>query len=177
MGVALAVAAAAGLLVAEGRPAWCACGRPFPWSGDVWSPHNSQHLADPYSFSHVLHGFLFFWVLARVLPRTAPGWRFFLAIAAEAAWEVLENSAFVIERYREATAAVGYEGDAVANSLADILFCGIGYGIARRLGWRRTLALFVLTEVAMIAWIRDSLILNVIMLLFPIDAIRTWQTG
>jgi hypothetical protein len=95
----------------------------------------------------------------------------------EAAWEVVENSRFVIERYREETAALGYQGDTIVNSLADILLCAIGFALARRLGFRRTLALFVVTEVALAAWIRDNLSLNVLMLIYPIEAVKEWQAA
>jgi hypothetical protein len=125
----------------------------------------------------VLHGFVFCGLLAWGLPRLAPVWRLSLAVTVEALWEVLENSDFVIRRYREATAALGYEGDTVVNSLGDIFACGLGFVIARRLGFRRSLALFVLTEVVLLVWIKDSLTLNVLMLIYPIDAIKAWQTG
>jgi hypothetical protein len=102
-------------------------------------------------------------------------WRLALAISIEAGWEVFENSAFIINRYREATLALGYEGDTVINSFGDILACGIGFLLARRLGFRRTLLIFVLTEIVLLIWIRDSLILEILMLIYPIDAIKAWQ--
>jgi hypothetical protein len=104
-------------------------------------------------------------------------WRLVLAVAIEAAWEVIENTNFVIERYREATAALGYQGDSVVNSLGDILACILGLFLARKLGFRRSLAVFVLVEVALLIWIRDSLVLEVLMLIYPIDAIKAWQMG
>ncbi len=173
-GVALAAAFA---LAAMGQPVWCVCGKPFLWSGNVWSQHNSQHLADPYSFSHVLHGFLFFWLFTRLLPRAATAWRLACAVALEAGWELLENSPLVINRYREATAAVGYQGDTIVNSMSDILCCALGFAVARALGWRRTLALFVLIELGMLAFVRDNLTLNVLMLLCPIPGLKAWQMG
>ena len=100
-----------------------------------------------------------------------------LAILVEAAWEVGENTEAVIQRYREATLALGYNGDTIVNSLSDIALCGVGILIARRLGFWRTLALFIMTEIALTLWIRDSLLLNILMLLYPIDAIRNWQVG
>ena len=100
-----------------------------------------------------------------------------LAVSIEAVWEVVENSQFVIERYREETIALGYQGDTIVNSLADILLCGIGFELARRLGFRRTLALFVVTEVALAVWIRDNLSLNVVMLVYPIEAVKEWQAA
>ena len=111
------------------------------------------------------------------MARSAPqlSWQLTLAIAIEAGWEILENTNFVIERYRTATAAVGYTGDTVVNSLGDILCCTVGFIIARRLGFRRSLIAFLLLELVLILWIRDSLLLEILMLIVPIDLIRTWQ--
>lgn len=176
-------AAAVVLLVAmlglrsQGRLWWCACGRLLLWTGDAWSSDTSQHPFDPYSFTHVLHGFLFCGLLAWGARRLSMTWQLCLAVSAEALWEVAENSEFVIRRYRETTAALGYQGDTIVNSLGDILACGLGFVIARRLGFTRSLALFVATEVLLLIWIRDSLILNVVMLLYPVQAIKAWQIG
>ena len=164
-------------LRSQGRLWWCSCDYLLLWSGDPWSSDNSQHLLDPYSFTHVLHGFLFCGLIALIAPRLRKAWQLWLAISLEAVWEVIENSRFVIERYREETAALGYQGDTIVNSLADILLCAIGFALARRLGFRRTLALFVVTEVALAAWIRDNLSLNVLMLLYPIEAVKEWQAS
>lgn len=177
LAIAAIVILSAYLLHSQGRLWMCACGQVWLWSGDIWSSDNSQHLADPYSFTHILHGFVFFWLLAWAWPRLALEWRLVLALFIEAAWEVVENSAFVINRYRETTLALGYTGDTIVNSLGDIACCALGFWLARQLGFRRTLALFVLTELILILWIKDSLILNVIMLLYPIDAIKAWQIG
>jgi Protein of unknown function (DUF2585) len=165
------------LLRWEGRRWWCACGRPDLWWGDTRSAHNSQHLFDPYSFTHVLHGVLLCGLLSRFARRLSPAWRFCLAVALEAVWEVIENSDPVIGRYRTATGALGYYGDTVANSLGDILSCVVGYLLARRLGPWWSLALFVAIEVVLLVWIRDSLLLEVLMLFCPIDAIKRWQVG
>jgi len=116
-------------------------------------------------------------LLALVAPRLTEAWRLWLAVSIEAVWEVVENSKFVIQRYREETAALGYQGDTVVNSLADILLCGLGFLLARSLGFRRTAALFVVTEVALAVWIRDNLSLNVLMLIYPIDAVKEWQAA
>jgi hypothetical protein len=107
----------------------------------------------------------------------SPGWHLFVAITMESGWEIIENSNTVIQRYREATASLGYRGDTVLNSLGDIMCCGIGFMIASRLGWRRSLALFFVTEAFLLIWIRDSLLLEIIMLVHPIDAIKVWQVG
>ncbi len=169
------VAAAAYQLHRQGRLWWCACGYLWLWSGDAWSADNSQHLFDPYTFTHVLHGVVLYWLLAWGLPRVSPPWRLWLAVSMEALWELFENSTFIIERYRTATISLGYQGDTIVNSLGDILACGIGYVLARRLGFKNSLVLFVAIEVVLLIWIRDSLLLNVVMLIHPIDAIKTWQ--
>jgi len=159
----------------QGRVWWCSCGRPDLWWGDVHSGHCSQHLLDPYSFTHVSHGLLLFAALTWLFPRLPLPWRFVLALAVEALWEIVENTPFVIERYRTATAALGYEGDSIANSLGDIVCCGIGVVLARFLGLRRSIILFVLIELALLVSIRDNLLLNIVMLFCPINAIKTWQ--
>ena len=177
LAIALVLAGAAYQLRSQGRLWWCSCDYLLLWSGDPWSSDNSQHLLDPYSFTHVLHGFVFCGLLALVAPRLAQAWRLWLAVSIEAVWEVVENSKFVIQRYREETAALGYQGDTVVNSLTDILLCGLGFLLAGRLGLRRTAALFVVTEVALALWIRDNLSLNVLMLIYPIDAVKEWQAA
>lgn len=161
----------------EGRLWWCECGRAFLWTSDAWGPHTSQHLADPYSLTHSLHGFLFCWVLAWLWPRLSFGQAAFAATIIEAIWELIENSAFVIDRYRTATAALGYVGDTIANSLGDSLFCLAGFALAWRIGGRWSAALFVAVEVVLLVTIRDNLTLNVLMLLMPLDTIRDWQMG
>lgn len=161
----------------QGRLWWCSCGQLYLWSGDTQGPHNSQAPFDPYSFTHVLHGILYFGLLAWGIPRLPPAWRLRLALSIEALWEVLENSAFVIQRYRAETIALGYQGDTIANSLGDILSCAMGFTLARRLGFRRSVALCVIAEVMLLIWIRDSLLLNVVMLIHPMEAIKTWQMG
>lgn len=158
----------------QGRLWICACGPRF-WSGNTCSSENSQQFLDPYSFTHVLHGMVYFIVLKLLLPRVRPLWRLCLAIAFAAGWEVLENTNFIINRYREATAALGYTGDTVVNSLGDILCGALGFMIARSFGWRRSVILFVATEIVLLVWIRDGLTLNVIMLVHPIQALRVWQ--
>jgi uncharacterized protein DUF2585 len=161
----------------QGRSWWCSCGQTFLWAGDIWSSHNSQHLLDPYSFTHVLHGFLLFWLLSWLIPRRPQAWQFTLAILLEALWEVFENTEFTIQRYRETTAALGYYGDSVANSLGDVAMCGIGFLIALRLGVFRSLLVFALTEAVLLFWIRDSLLLEILMLIYPIDWLKAWQIG
>jgi hypothetical protein len=167
----------AAVLRGMGRLWWCVCGRGFLVTLDAWSPHTSQHLLDPYSITHVLHGFVFWWIVRWIFPSMAGRWQIVVAIAIEAGWEILENTPWVIARYRAATAALGYEGDTVVNALADILLAWLGVLLARRLGWRWSLAIFVVTELLLLLWIRDNLTMNVVMLLYPGDALQEWQLG
>ena len=171
----LVVAAAVYQLHAQGRMWLCSCGRFHLWVGDVWSAENSQQLLDPYSFTHVLHGFIICGLFALIIPWLSWAWRFCLAVSFEALWEVVENTNTMIERYRGVTAAIGYQGDTIVNSLGDIMCFGLGFILARRLGLRRSAVLFVVTELVLVFWIRDSLVLNVIMLLYPIKALKVWQ--
>jgi hypothetical protein len=161
----------------EGRLWWCACRTPTPFSTRVASSHNSQHLLDPYSFSHLLHGIIFYWALRLLLPRARVATLLLIALLIEAGWEVLENSPIIIARYRAATASLGYSGDTIVNSVGDILSCLLGFFLAQRVGWKWSIALFIAIELIMLGLIRDNLTLNVIMLLWPIEAIKQWQGG
>jgi hypothetical protein len=163
------------LLRQEGRLWICSCGRFLIWIGNTCSSDNSQHFLDPYSFTHVLHGFAFFWLIAWLAARLDSNWQLTLAVALESLWEVFENTNFIIDRYRSQTAALGYTGDTVVNSFGDILCCMLGFMIARRLGLRRSLIVFAALELVLIFWIRDSLLLEIVMLMFPVDAIRSMQ--
>ena len=163
----------------QGRLWWCGC-RSSIWTSEAWSSLTSQTFLDPYSFTHLLHGFLFAGVLLLlfrfVLKKDVPtSWRLVIAMVFEALWEILENTNAVIDRYREATAALGYHGDSVVNSLGDMLCCGAGLLIARKLGWLRSLPIFIATEIVLLFWIRDSLIVEIIMLIYPFDSIKAWQ--
>jgi hypothetical protein len=168
--------AAAAALHLQGRHWMCTCGRLYLWTSDAWGPDNSQHLLDPYSLTHVLHGVVLWWALALPAGRLAGVWRGLIALGLEAGWEVFENSAFVIDRYRDA-AALGYTGDTVVNSLGDMVCCVAGVAVARQVGWRWSAALLVGVEAALLLWIRDSLVLNVTMLVYPIEAVKAWQLG
>lgn len=159
----------------QGRLWLCDCGRVRLWNGDAWGAENSQQFLDPYSFTHLLHGFIFYALFARLLPGITFARRLLLAVAFESLWEIVENTDRVIERYRGSTAAIGYHGDTILNSLGDILCFAAGFAAARRLGFRWGLAVFIATEIALLLWIRDSLLLNVWMLLFPSRAVRAWQ--
>lgn len=172
-----AVVTAVILLNVEGRVWWCQAGDYRPWSWDIWSRHNSQHLIDPYSFTHVLHGVLEFWLIGLIFRKVPLAWRLVIAVMIEGSWEVAENSTYVIQRYREATISLDYFGDSIINSISDITCCATGFVIAYKLRFWRSLVLFVVTETALIFWIHDSLVINIIMLIYPIEAIKHWQMG
>ena len=145
------------------------------WDGNIWSSECSQRLADPYSFSHIGHGILFFgllWLVARKLPIR---YRFLIALVLEASWELLENSPLIINRYRAVTISLGYVGDSVLNSLSDILMMTIGFLFAFRVPWRVSVAGVIIMEIGCALWVRDNLTLNIIMLIHPVDAIKHWQ--
>src|SRR5215216_4836991 len=163
------------LLRVEGRRFLCACGHFAVWVSDWCSSNTSQQLLDPYSFTHILHGFLFFWLIALLFKRVPRAWQFWLALLLESAWEVFENTSFVINKYRTETAALGYQGDTIVNSLGDLACALIGFVVARGLGVRRSLIVFVLIEAVLIFWIHDSLLLQILMLVRPVEAIKLWQ--
>jgi hypothetical protein len=163
------------LLRAEGRMFICSCGHFAVWTSDTCSSNTSQQLLDPYSFTHVLHGFLFFWLIALLFRRMNSSWQVCLALLLEGAWELFENTRFVIDKYRTETAALGYTGDTIVNSLGDLTCAFAGFMIARSLGLRRSLIVFVVVEVVLIVWLRDSLLLQILMLVHPVEAIKLWQ--
>jgi hypothetical protein len=175
--IALLMAASAATLHAMGRVWICTCGRVRLWANGVNTPENSQQLADWYSFSHIIHGMIFYALLRLILPRLARSWRLLVAVVIECGWELLENSPLIINRYRTATIAIGYTGDSVLNSMSDISMMMIGFGIAARLPWRWTLLLAIAMELMTLVIIRDNLTLNVLMLAWPIYAIKAWQGG
>jgi len=163
------------LLRTEGRMFLCDCGHFAVWTSDTCSSNTSQQLFDPYRFTHVLHGFLFFWLIALLFRRLSVSWQVAVALLLEGAWEVVENTRFVIDKYRTETAALGYQGDTIVNSLGDIACALAGFLLARKLGLRRSLIVFVLVEVVLILWIRDSLLLQILMLVRPVEAVKLWQ--
>jgi len=161
----------------QGRVWWCEQGDWWPMSIEVNSPHNSQHVFDAYSLSHVLHGVLFygfFWLFRAPM---SLGWRLVAATAVEVTWEMMENSPLIINRYRAATIAVGYQGDSIINSLGDVLSFVVGFYVGQRLGLWKSVLFFLAVDLGMLWMIRDNLALNVLMLLWPIDAIRSWQAA
>lgn len=168
------------LLWLEGRFAFCTCGVFRVWSGDTCSSTNSQQLFDPYSFTHVLHGFLLFWLVALIarglkVRQLTPAWQLWLALTLEAAWEVFENTPFVIDRYRAETAALGYTGDTIVNSFGDVTCAVVGFLVARKLGVKRAVIVFLVLELILTLWIHDSLLLQLLMLIHPVQTIKLWQ--
>ena len=174
LGLALATAVA---LLLMGRPLICACGEVKLWTGAVQSADNSQHIADWYTPSHIIHGFLFYGLGWLFLRRNPYGDRLLAAVAIEAGWELLENSQWIIDRYREATFAFGYNGDSVLNSMADIGWMTLGFLAARRLPVWATMLIAIGFELLTLWTSRDNLTLNVLMLVAPVDAVRVWQGG
>jgi uncharacterized protein DUF2585 len=172
----LVIAAAAAIELAMGRHPICTCGAIRLWVGARDSPETSQMLADWYSLSHVVHGLLFYaalWLVARRWPAQQ---RFLAALLIEAGWEVIENTPFIIDRYRETTAALGYSGDSVINSMSDILMMCVGFLAARKLPVRASVVLVVALELLPLFVIRDNLTLNVWNLVAPDPAIAAWQS-
>jgi hypothetical protein len=173
------VAAAALALYLMGHPLICKCGYVKLWHFDVMSAENSQHLIDWYTPSHIIHGFLFYWLLwlaARWVPMSF-GLRLVLAVAIEASWEVVENTDFVINHYREMTISLDYYGDSVINSVMDIAFMILGFFLAAWWPVWLTVAVAVALELVVGAMIRDNLTLNVLMFVWPLDSILQWQQG
>ncbi len=162
---------------AMGRLWICKCGYVSLWYGNTNGAGNSQHITDWYSLSHFIHGILFYgflYLVARKLPvRT----RFILAVLMEAVWEIFENSAFTINRYRTSTAALDYYGDSILNSVLDVVTCSLGFLLARKISWKKAVVLIIALELLAAYVVRDNLTLNVIMLIYPFESIKMWQLG
>jgi hypothetical protein len=174
VGILLSIAI---VLLTMGREPICKCGVIKFWNGQFLTSDNSQHLSDWYTPSHVIHGVVFFGLLWFVGKKWPLSFRLCLAIMVEGAWEIFENTDFIINRYRTATIALDYYGDSVINSVSDITAMAFGFYIASRLPVWASIALVVALELIVLAFIRDNLTLNIIMLLYPLDIIKEWQAG
>ena len=178
LAAAAVVVLAAAILLAMGRRPLSKSGRVMLWVGGVNTPENSQQISDWYSFSHVIHGVAFYGLFHLVgRGKWSVGTRLVLALALEAAWEIFENTPFTIERYRKATIALDYYGDSILNSVCDLLCCALGFFLALRLPVWASIALVVAMELFVLYFIRDNLTLNIVMFVFPIEAIKQWQQG
>ena len=165
------------ILYLMGQVPWCQCGFVRLWHGIVFSSENSQHLSDWYTFTHVIHGFGFYLLFKLLFPRLPAPLRLLMAIMLEGAWEILENSDFIINRYREVTISLDYFGDSVINSVSDILAMIAGFFLASQIRGSLSIALFITFEVMLAYYIRDNLLINIVMLLYPLDWLKAWQIG
>jgi hypothetical protein len=153
----------------DGRFGW--------WEPSVWSDENSQRVADAYTFSHIAHGLIFYWFLWLVARKLSVRARLVWAAVIEAGWEILENSPIIIDRYRAVTISIGYVGDSVLNSSMDVVFACSGFLFAWKFPAWASVALILVMEIGCFLWVRDNLTLNVIMLVYPLESIKAWQSA
>ena len=173
---ALIILGAAAYLLMIGRAPICTCGYVKLWHGNPGDSETSQHISDWYTPSHIYHGIIFYALLWLVARRIPIGWRFAIAVAIEAAWEIFENSAMIIERYRAVTISRDYYGDSVLNATADILAMAVGFWLARVLPVWASVGIIVVFETLSMIMIRDGLALNILMLIWPLEAVLEWQS-
>lgn len=174
---AMALAVQVGALWLLGQPFICACGYFKPWEGDVSSPGLSQQLTDWYSFTHVIHGVLFYFLIWLAAPRLPAAQRFLIALSLEVGWEILENTPYAIQLYRKQALAQGYAGDSIVNSLIDTLMMALGFLLAWRLPILIVVALAALLEIGAAVSIRDNFTLNVLNFIYPFEFIHRWQSS
>lgn len=167
----------AGILLLMGRTPFGPTGIPAFWSGDIQSEFNSQHLFDAYTFTHISHGLGFYLLLWFLFPKMSFSRRFIIAIGLESAWEILENTDFTIQRYRETTISLNYFGDSVLNSVGDLFTAAAGFILAHKISAKQSFAVFIILELLLAILIRDNLILNIVTLLLPLPAVIRWQIG
>ena len=176
-GIVIVVIAIA-VLLSMGRIPFCKCGVVSVWSSDVMSSEQSQQFADPYTFTHIIHGIIFYFLLWAIFRnKLTPVQRFLIAIGLESAWEIVENTDYVINRYREATISLDYYGDSIFNSVGDIIAMAVGFIMAWKFPKKVTISIVVLIEFLLLYFIRDNLTINIIMLVHPIESIKNWQAG
>lgn len=177
--ITVVVVFAAAVLYSMGRVPYCTCGHIWLWYGNIWSSENSQHISDWYTFSHIIHGFIFYWLLQRLFAKksqinTVPI-KMCLAVLIEAAWEIFENTPLIIGRYRATTLSLDYYGDSVINSVFDILAAVLGFWLASKLPVWMTVLLLIVMELVVGYVIHDNLTLNILMLMYPIAGVKSWQ--
>lgn len=178
---AIAIVAMLGLLLIQlnyqNQPWFALNGSKYIWSSDAWGPDSSQHFLDPFSLTHMLHGVVFYGIVSIIFPKARWQWRVVMVFFMEAGWEMLENADFIVNRFRTATAQTEYAGDTIFNSMGDLFACTSGALIARAIGWKWSIALFIAVEVFLAFWIRDGLTLELLMLIYPLEFIKQWQMG